>query len=182
MKFDIDSILYIVITVVILIISGLGSRRKKRAMQMEAEAQARTASEEEGDSMEAREEDLPQPPPTFNIFDSVRKVTETVEQQVSSDPMSRLEKFLTGQEIQERQQSRVVSLEGESLEETVDEEEQIMDEIRSRNEPETVEDDTYKIFEPTEDNEKKKNVTRWFENVDEIKRAVIYSEILKRKY
>jgi hypothetical protein len=177
MKLDIDSILYIIITIAILVISGLGSRRKKRAQQMEAEAQA--AAEEDAELAEERKEETVPPPPTFNIFDSVRKTTERIEQQVSSDPLSRLEKFLTGQE------PRVVSMEGETLEETVDEEEQILAEIRSRKEPESDEDKMAAVYgsaEDTEDNERESNLHGLFENIDEIKRAVIYSEILNRRY
>jgi hypothetical protein len=77
-----------------------------------------------------------------------------------------------------------VSMEGETLETVVDEEEVIMEEIRKSRE------NGYKTIREDKPSEKeyeiglsaKKNPLSLFENTDEIKKAIIYNEILKRKY
>ena len=80
------------------------------------------------------------------------------------------------------------SMEGETMEETVDEEEQILEDIRKRNE----ERPAYVTEDESENESGTESVTsaemdgkgnpEFFKNLDEIKKAVIYSEILNRKY
>ena len=172
MKLDIDSILYIVITIVILIISGLGSRRRKKARQMQVPgsgpADPGSFEPVPGDTMESG--------PGKSGYATVKEPRAPAQQQAAS-PLERLEQFLTGQFPQAE------SMEGESLEEQVDEEELILEQIRrEREEPEVespVEEPADYDFETEKTQEK---LPPLFENADEIKKAVIYSEILKRKY
>ena len=77
-----------------------------------------------------------------------------------------------------------VSMEGETLESVVDEEEVIMEEIRKSRENGYR---TNREDKPSENENEiglstKKNPLVLFENTDEIKKAIIYNEILKRKY
>jgi len=171
MKIDIDSILYIVITIVILVISGLGSRRKKRAQQMQAEAQASGTAE-------------PDPfEPVEDEFADAR-YSEPVKARVASapqpvpNPMERLEQFITGQFPQAE------SMEGESLETPVDEEELILEEIRRSREKDEMRVPEEKPAEQEEQTEKlvKKGLPPLFDNLDEVKKAIIYSEVMQRKY
>ena len=175
MKLDFDTILYIVITLAILVISALGSRRKKRLQKTQSPAPPGT------DSSEPLEKETP-------FLDLIKKSAQAVSedpyqetrrgpQQQITNPLERLEQFLTGQEPQ------YVSTEGESLETIVDEEEQILQEIN-----EDSKEENNKIDEQIPDNglikkaRPEKNPLGLFDNVSEIKKAVIYSEILKRKY
>jgi hypothetical protein len=101
----------------------------------------------------------------------------TQPRQPSLDPFSRLEQILTGQ-------SRYGTLEGESLEVLEDEEQIIIDEEEEYlaapvpQQEEKRPDLTYE----TEDNQEEKSLDGLFSDVDEITRAIIYSEILPRKY
>ncbi len=192
MKMDTDSILYIVITLVILVISGLSSKRKKKA-QMEAQAaEARKRDDEfEGDEEEYYEpeayEEEPEPAP-MNIFETLKSASSTVTRQ-SSNPFEKLEQFMGGQNpFSVNQDPRVQGMEGESLEDTIDEEEQILEDIRKRRENEpTSPIEKEPVDEPENDytlseDRKKEDILELFGNVNEIKKAVIYSEILNRKY
>ncbi len=154
MKIDIDSILYIVITIVILVISGLGSRRKKKMQQMKTPAAPGSGLFEPGET------DEPQA------------------QQEATNPFERFEQILSGQT------PKTWTMEEESPETIVDEEELIPEEIKERTqeeETEVWEDKTAKEEIQTEEPEEK-TLPGLFENVNEIKRAVIYNEILNRKY
>jgi hypothetical protein len=173
-KVDFDSILYIVITLVIIVISALGSRRK-RLQKTQAPAPPGT------DPVEPVEKKTPF---TDFIKEAAQAVSadtyeasETDLQQKTATPLERLEQFLTGQE------PGYASTEGESLETIVDEEEQILEEMQADSEEEQHE---LIGHEPDIDAIRKadseKNHLDLFTDVDEIKKAVIYSEILKRKY
>jgi len=155
MKFDIESILPLVIMAILLIVSGLNSRRKKKAQQMN-----RTApSPSQAGTQETDE--FVDPKPRSPVM----------------DPFERLEQILTGQ-------SRYESMEGESLEvledeelKIVDEEEKILAASNHRQE--------HKRPDPiaeTEDEQEVESMDGLFSDLDEITRAVIYSEILPRKY
>ena len=146
MKIDIDSIFYIILSIIILAVSGLGSRRRKKAQQIKK--------------------------PTHSV---ARPVTQP--RQPALDPFSRLEQILTGQ-------SPYGTLEGESPEVMEDEEQMIIDdeeEILAEPVPQK------KVHKPdftyeTEDDQGTKSLDGLFGDVDEITRAIIYSEILPRKY
>ena len=93
------------------------------------------------------------------------------------DPFERLEQILTGQ-------SRYESMEGESLEVLEDEEQAIIDEEEKIL---AAQDHRQESMRPnptadTEDEQGKKSMDDLFGDVDEVTRAIIYSEILPRKY
>ena len=106
---------------------------------------------------------------------AARPVTQSRQQAL--DPFSRLEQILTGQ-------SPYGTLEGESPEVMEDEEQMIIDdeeEILAEPVPQK------KVHKPdftyeTEDDQGTKSLDGLFGDVDEITRAIIYSEILPRKY
>lgn len=146
MKIDIDSIFYIILSIIILVVSGLGSRRRKKAQQMKK--------------------------PTHSV---ARPVTQP--RQPALDPFSRLEQILTGQ-------SQYGIQEGESLEVLEDEEQIIIDEEEeylAEPVPQQKEKRPDLNYE-TEDDQEEKSLDGLFSDVDEITRAIIYSEILPRKY
>ena len=155
MKIDIESIFFIIISIVILVVSGLGRRRKKQAQKMKntVPASAQPGRQEP--------EELEVPNPRGSVM----------------DPFERLEQILTGQ-------SRYESMEGESLEVLDDEEEMIIDEEEKIL---AAEDHRQERMRPdptaeTEDEQEKKSVEGLFGDLDEITRAIIYSEILPRRY
>lgn len=155
MKIDIDSIFYIVLMIILLVISGLGSRRKKKAQKMNKPlpSSAQAGTQE----------------PVDLTFPKSRAPV--------IDPFEKLEQILTGQ-------SRYESMEGESLETLEDEEQMIIDEKsayldtpvpkQQEKEPD--------LIEQTEDDKEEKNIDGLFQDVNEVTRAIIYSEILPRKY
>ena len=155
MKIDIDSIFYIILSIIILAVSGLGSRRRKKAQQMKK-------------STSSFARPVTQDPEEIKISQS---------RQPALDPFSRLEQILTGQ-------SPYGTLEGESPEVMEDEEQMIIDdeeEILAEPVPQQ------EVHKPdfnyeTEDDQGTKNLDGLFGDVDEITRAIIYSEILPRKY
>ena len=154
MKIDIDSIFYIILSIIILVVGGLSSRRRKQAQQMKKPL---PASAQPG----ARE------PEDINVPEPRRPM----------DAFERLEQILTGQ-------SRYESMEGESLEVLEDEEQMIVDEEEeylAAPVPRLEEKHTNFTAE-TEDEQGKKGLEGLFGDVDEITRAIIYSEILPRKY
>jgi hypothetical protein len=78
-----------------------------------------------------------------------------------------------------------VSLEGDSLEETVDEEEQILRDIAARRSGADEKEEEGRLDEVIRietDPEPGETLEDLFSNADEIKKAIIYSEILSRKY
>ncbi|MCK4748968.1 MAG: hypothetical protein KAT15_18075 [Bacteroidales bacterium] len=163
MKIDTDSILFILITIVILVISALGSRKKKRLRQMEVPASSGSGRD-------------PAEPEEVNYSSDRQKTT---------SPFERIEQIL-GVQVPEFE-----SMKGESIETTVDEEELIPEEIRKRREVEetrvTLEKDPGPMPEEADDEEmrtwkKEKKSLQLFGNFDEVKKAVIYSEIMNRKY
>jgi FtsZ-interacting cell division protein ZipA len=181
MKINVDTILYVVIMIAILVISGLGSRRKKKLLQMQPPASPGST----GDDTQPEKTG----PASRDAFDQFRSRFATGPQstpkpgtspsrQTAMDPFQRLEQFITGQ------QPEIESMEGESLETIVDEEEMIMEEIhKSREETPiqppsgTVDEEPMQITKP-----ETIDLTGLFEGKDKIKKAIIYSEILKRRY
>ncbi len=168
MKVDFNTILYIVITIVILVVSGLGSRKKKKLQQQ----QISDPGGSEADSFESTEGQAG----NGNFTEAQKRSMPDWQQ--SSSPFERLGRILQG-EIPEYE-----SMEGESLETTVDEEEQILEEIRQSRQEDQAETKPEKPEEEIIKTEKQpgKGIPELFVNVDEVKKAVIYSEILNRKY
>ena len=155
MKIDINNIFYIVLMIIVLVVSGLGSRRKKRAQQMKKAS----PSPSQPGTWEPDEIEVPKP------------------RSPVMDPFERLEQILTGQ-------SRYQSMEGESLEVLEDEEEMIIDEEEKilaapDHRQERMQPD---LTAEMEDEQEEKSVDGLFRDLDEITRAIIYSEILPRKY
>ena len=187
MKIDFDSILYIVITIVILVISALGSRKKKRLQQVQGHASRGT----DAYSTDARSADTRKNEsyPSDNL-EPVQIRQDPVLQQPAS-PLERLEQILSGQV------PRFESMEGESIESIVDEEEQIMEDLRKNRMDEETEKAPEGSETVTEEYEKnpeemdaesletmrreKEDLSGLFGSVDDVKKAIIYSEILKRK-
>ena len=154
MNIDLESYLGIIIMVIILIISGLGSRRRKQA-QMK---QAASSPAQPGTPQPEDPSFPPSAPPAM-------------------DPFERLEQILTGQ-------SRYETMERASLEDLQDEEEMIVDEPPAAP-PATVRKADVKSPDPSaemKDLPQKINLESLFKDADEITRAIIYSEILARRY
>jgi FtsZ-interacting cell division protein ZipA len=181
MKVNFDTILYVVITIAILAISGLGSRRKKKLLQMQQPA-----------SPGSREDDS-QPektgPASQDAFAQVRsrfadgqfgplKPGTSPAWQTAMDPFQRLEQFITGQ------QPEIESMEGESLETIVDEEEMIMEEIHKSREETPPQPSAVAVEEEPMITTKPetREIPGLFQGKGEIIKALIYSEILKRRY
>jgi len=98
------------------------------------------------------------------------------------DPFERLERILTGQSRYESMEGE--SMEGESLEVLEDEEQMIVDEEEeylAAPVPQ-LERKHSNLTAETEDEQGEKSLEGLFGDVDEITRAIIYSEILPRKY
>lgn len=190
MNVDIDSILYIIITIAILAISGLGSRRKKRAQQMQ-QAAAPPAEQASEESTGQYGGSGPVDPDAENSGPSGSAVRPPFSGP-SSNPFEKLEQLLTGQFQDAVSQFKApvepeagpVSMEGESLEVTADEEEMILEHIRRDRESLSKDQETEqsKDLEIEADKTGEDTLPSLFEDVDEIKKAVIYSEILNRKY
>ncbi len=161
MKIDLDSILYIVLTIAILAISALGSRRKKKLLQQQASVPPSETGSTAMDSAESRKARIG---PSW---------------QQPAGPLERLEQILSGDTpVYE-------SMEGESLETVVDEEEQILQDLeRSRQEGEKEPEVDIKITGKEDEAGKRENkgLPTLFGDVDEVKKAIIYSEIMNRRY
>ncbi len=155
MKIDIDSIFYIVLMIILLVVSGLGSRRKKKAQKMNKPLPS------SGQAGAQEPVDLTFPKSRGPVI----------------DPFEKLEQILTGQ-------SRYESMEGESLETLEDEEQMIIEEKSAYLDTPVPKDQEKKpdLIKQTENDKEEKNVDRLFQDVNEITRAIIYSEILPRKY
>ena len=186
---DLDSILYIVIILITLIVSALGSSRRKKARQMQESGQAPA----EGYDPDAG--DMTEQPGSY---------------QAAEDPFTRLEEFLTGNiRTEPREQTmdptttmrdrpaesleedaRVVSMEGESLETIVDEEAVYLEEKEAwrvqyeQADPlagETAENDDL-AEDISAEQDPGTETGGLFADPDEIRRAVIYNEIFRRKF
>jgi hypothetical protein len=187
MKIDIDSILYIVITIAILAISGLGSRRRKKAeMEARAAAAKAAAAGSGSEDIEAKVEY-----PDEDTYPETGPETG----QKYSNPFERLEQLLEDGDVFSRQAParepaagkssgpRVVSLEGESLEKTSDEEEEILSEIENRK-TEVKRPGLASVKGKIREDDEKADIASLslFEGMDDVKKAIIYSEILSRRY
>lgn len=153
MKIDIDSIFYILLSIVILVVSGLGSRRRKQAQQMKKPAPA--AGQPGFGEPEVPE--MPRPSRSF------------------TDPFEKLEQILMGQ-------TRYDTLEGESLETLEDEEEAIVEEKNMAAPVVQDKPPLHDFHTEEEDTQDENTLDGLFRDTNEITRAIIYSEILRRKY
>jgi hypothetical protein len=181
MKINVDTILYVVIMIAILVISGLGSRRKKKLLQMQPPASPGST----GDDTQPEKTG----PASRDAFDQFRSRFATGPQstpkpgtspsrQTAMDPFQRLEQFITGQ------QPEIESMEGESLETIVDEEEMIMEEIHKSREETPPQPSAVAVEEEPMITTKPetREIPGLFQGKGEIIKALIYSEILKRRY
>lgn len=156
MKLDIDSIFYIVISVLILVITGL-SRRKKKLSALKPGLQ----------NMRQQGPEVSPDGATTGMEDRI------------SNPFERLEKLFL-------QPESVSSSEGVSLEELVDEETEYFREKEAASQAAQVEQEIPKeelTQELCQSQDKKKQYQKLdlFKCVNELKKAVIYAEILNRK-
>ena len=156
MKIDIDSIFYIILSIIILAVSGLGRRKRKQAKQMQTSSLPYPGQPEPSEGYES--EFSQDQPPVVDAF-------------------SRLEQILTGK-------PQYGTMEEESLETLEDEEEMIIDEQQkiSSNDYLVKKKDHYDLTLEKEDEPGEVPAKGLFGDVNEITRAVIYSEILPRKY
>lgn len=158
MKIDLDTIFYLIITIVILALTGLSRRKKKRPVP--------------GQELQGMDEQEPKSPQNGRLSDTA---------DVISDPFERLENMFKQPEPDDT--PKVVS-----LEEIVDEETEYLEEkeAASKGKPpgeEILKEDLTKRSMQMEEEIKVRKVQKLklFENVDELKKAVIYAEILNRK-
>ena len=186
MKADFDTIIYLLITIAILVISGLGSRRKRRLQQTQAPPRPDNAGEGPGKTDtepaartafdELRDRFMSDLYPQDKMQARTRQASDEVFFETPDQPDA-------GQQSGAGQQPVVVTQEEEPPEEPVEEEE-IMKEIRKgRGRPGY---GTYRgeaMMQPIETlTEEIPQITGLFEGKDEIKKAIIYSVVLKRKY
>lgn len=157
MKIDLDSIsiFYIILSILIVALSVLGRKRKKPVPRIPQQ--------------EGYREEYGEPDDTATLQKPLQTVT---------DPFDKLEQlFGFSNEIE--------SFEDESLDETYDEEEQLEDEEKSVTTPDqeslVEEQQDLDISVSEEDEEFEKDWVQLFREPDEIKKAIIYSEILHRK-
>jgi len=158
MKFEIDTILYIIISIIIIAASILGRKKRKSVQQAPGQPRAEGGDETENFS--------------FEPFSEVKTMFETVSGQVHPG--------LDDEYV----------LEDQPLEQIVDEEEMILEEQKMMEEKEalmqeqvldeeftkegvTDGEEAQKVSDETEDEE-------FFGDPSDIRRAIIYSEILKR--
>ncbi len=153
MKIDSNTIFYIILSIIILVVSGLSKRRKKQAQQMKKTA---PAAGQPGFG-EPEDPGVPRPRGSF------------------TDPFEKLEQILMGQ-------TRYETLEGESLEVLEDEEEAIMDEKNLAAPVDQDKPPKPDIHTEKEDKQGENALDGLFGDTNEITRAIIYSEILPRKY
>ena len=168
MRMDIDTIVYILISIAILVFSGLRSAQKKKAQRLQSTAKAPPVPERDPESEYGEESEI-----TFR------------QEAVPPQPLSglssieRLGKLLSGEMDIER-----IS---QPYKELIPDEDEIIYEAETepRKEPvDPVEENAYvdEDLDDTGDEDSIPGITRLFKDKDEIKRAIIYNEIFKRKY
>jgi hypothetical protein len=181
MKGNFDTLIYLLITIAILVISGLGSRRKRKLQQTQAPPRPADIGEDPG------KQDTE--PVTRTAFDELRDrfMSElyTPGQMEAKAPRMTEEDFIeVGDQPITGQQPVVASMEEEFPEKPMDEEEEILEEIRKRREETGYESMEKKAgaqpVQVTKDEMPK--ISGLFEGANELKKAIIYSEILKRKF
>ncbi len=170
MRLDVDTIIYIIISIAILVLSGLGGARKRRAQNLRAPA---GGSREGTGQVPGRDASVSQP---------------------GMDAFDRLERMFTGEMAYEdagEDRDETTSEEKE----TGEEEKPAAEEVRAEELPEeggstlksseikeTGFDSGQQTVPDTGDDERGLSVDELFRNVKDVKKAVIYSEIFNRKY
>jgi len=158
MNIDLDTIFYLILTIVILALTGLSRRKIKKPAP--------------GQELQGKKEQEPESPQNDRLYDIADML---------SDPFERLENMFKQPEPEDTPQ--VVS-----LEEIADEEEEYLEgkKAASKGKPpgeEILKEDLTTQSIQTEEESKVRKVQKLklFENVDELKKAIIYAEILNRK-
>ena len=170
---DLDSYIGIIIGIIILVISGLGSARKRKAQQASAPQAASHSDETDEDETEP--------------YDSGQVVAEPVRD--AQNPLETLEYLLTGrQSFTNYNKPQFVDEEEDIVQENpqdskieMDPREKMISTIETtKNGTDSPVLDGIKV--ETDISQNKLNLNELFADMDEIKRAVIYSEIFNRKY
>ena len=155
MKIDIDSLIFIIISIAILVLSGVGGARRRKAQQLNATAG--------------------KPPPPAPGLDAINKIEQMFTGQLGLGNPDQME-VLDEEEIIEEE---IIEEEPPKVEMFLKGEGQFQSRLKEgRNSPDYEVKDNDKLQE----DESKRIVEELFTNVDEIKKAVIYSEIFQRKY
>ena len=196
MKMDVDSIVVIIVSILFLIISGLTKRRKKKPAVKSSLLSKQTSNQRvTGKGLLNQTVSMINNPLINNPFDKLEKMFNIPEQTDSQEGESlevgaEQEPGLTEVVTDKKATSQEVSLkqEAQSLEVIVDE---VAEYLKEKEISKTAiktgkqfdEMDLTRQEKETGDNleRKRKAKISLFENVDDIKKAVIYSEILKRK-
>ena len=196
MKMDVDSIVVIIVSILFLIISGLTKRRKKKPAVNSSLLSKQTSNQRiTGKGLLNQTVSMINNPLINNPFDKLEKMFNIPEQTDSQEGESlevgaEQEPGLTEVVTDKKATSQEVSLkqEAQSLEVIVDE---VAEYLKEKEISKTAiktgkqfdEMDLTRQEKETGDNleRKRKAKISLFENVDDIKKAVIYSEILKRK-
>jgi hypothetical protein len=174
MKIDIDSYLYIIITIVILIITALGRRKKKSPQQ----ATGKTAGRPAG---------VQSKPEQYESYE------DSGVEQVTSDPFERLEQLFAPQEtvvkVQEEEPETVQSkmeldAEARRLEEMEREREQRYSEKIKEEQAEAFRIHTEGDLTagPVQGKEEEISLLTLFDDPEDFTKAIIYSEIFNTKY
>jgi hypothetical protein len=184
MKMDVDSIVVIIVSILFLIISGLTKRRKKKPAQRVT-----------GKGLLNQTVSMINNPLINNPFDNLEKMFNIPEQTDSQEGESlevgaEQEPGLTEvvKDNEAKSQEMPLTQESQSLEVIVDEVEEYLKEkeiskTAIKTGKQFDEMDLTQQEKRTGDNLERKRKAKipLFENVDDIKKAVIYSEILNRK-
>jgi len=174
MKVDIDSYLYIFITIIILIITALGRKKKKSAKQVQekpdVQSVAAPAEQEYSDPYE-----------------------EGVAEKIETDPFERLEKLFAPQETiftaqEQEPEPAVAKIDTETELKSINEEEEAKRKIHKAQMHEEMQqafklDSDEEIETGQRSKEKHKiSLLKMFDDPEDIKKAIIYSEIFNKKY
>jgi hypothetical protein len=196
MKMDVDSIVVIIVSILFLIISGLTKRRKKKPAVKSSLLSKQTSNQRvTGKGLLNQTVSMINNPLINNPFDKLEKMFNIPEQTDSQEGESlevgaEQEPGLTEVVTDKKATSQEVSLkqEAQSLEVIVDEVEEYLKEkeiskTAIKTGKQFDEMDLTQQEKRTGDNLERKPKVKipLFENVDDIKKAVIYSEILNRK-
>jgi hypothetical protein len=196
MKMDVDSIVVIIVSILFLIISGLTKRRKKKPAVKSSLLSKQTSNQRvTGKGLLNQTVSMINNPLINNPFDNLEKMFNIPEQTDSQEGESlevgaEQEPGLTEvvKDNEAKSQEMPLTQESQSLEVIVDEVEEYLKEkeiskTAIKTGKQFDEMDLTQQEKRTGDNLERKRKAKipLFENVDDIKKAVIYSEILNRK-
>jgi len=173
MNIDLDSYLYIIITIVILIITALGRKKKKPAQQV--------TGKPAGQPVEAESQPVQDKPSAG-----------AEKEEVSSDPFERLEQLF----VPKPETVTMKEEEPETVKPKMDPNAEArrlreMEDKRERRHREELEEERAESFRKhmhgdlitgLQDSEEEISVLTLFDDPDDIKRGIIYSEIFGTKY